>query len=111
AEDRIVKDRWALRSLRRAVDITVAAHASAIGRVRPGMYEFEVEAMLEYEFRRHGSSGPGYGTIVGGGANATILHYVDNDGRLCAGALLLVDAGAEWDLFTVDLTRTYPISG
>ena len=110
-EDRIVKDDAALRSLRRAVEITVAGHLEAMQRVRPGMHEYEIEAIVEYAFRRRGSGGPGYGTIVGAGDNATILHYVDNDGPLRDGTLLLVDAGAEWDLHTGDLTRTYPVSG
>jgi Xaa-Pro aminopeptidase len=110
-EDRIAKDDAALASLRTAVDITVAAHLEAMRRVRPGMHEFEIEALIEYEFRRRGSAGSGYGTIVGAGDNATILHYVENDGLLRAGTLLLVDAGAEWDLMSGDLTRTYPVSG
>jgi Xaa-Pro aminopeptidase len=110
-EDRIAKDEGGLRSLRRAVDITVAGHLEAMRRVRPGMHEYEIEALIEYEFRRRGSAGPGYGTIVGAGDNATILHYVDNDGLLRAGSLLLVDAGAEFDLMSGDVTRTYPVSG
>lgn len=110
-EDRIRKDDASLASLRRAVDITVAAHNAVQRTVRPGMHEFEVEAQLEYEFRRHGAGGPGYGSIVGGGANATILHYVDNDAPLRDGDLLLIDAGAEFDLHSGDLTRTFPVGG
>jgi Xaa-Pro aminopeptidase len=67
--------------------------------------------MLEYEFRRHGASGPAYGTIVGGGDNATILHYVQNDCLLRSGDLVLVDAGAECDLYAADVTRTFPVDG
>jgi Xaa-Pro aminopeptidase len=110
-EQRIVKDDAALASLRRAIDITAAAHVEAMRATRPGMYEFEVEALLEYEFRRRGAGGPGYGTIVGAGANATILHYVDNDAELRDGDLVLIDAGAEWDLHSGDLTRTFPVNG
>ncbi len=110
-EDRITKDAAALASLRRAVDITVAGHDAAMRTVRPGMHEFEVEARLEYEFRRRGASAAGYGSIVGSGANATILHYVDNDGPLRDGELLLIDAGAEFDLHSGDLTRTFPVNG
>lgn len=110
-EDRVVKDAAALRSLRKAVDITVDAHLQAMRQARPGMHEYEIEAIIEYHFRRRGSSGPGYGTIVGAGDNATILHYVDNTGVLRDGDLLLVDAGAEYDLFSGDLTRTYPVNG
>jgi Xaa-Pro aminopeptidase len=110
-ELRLRKDAGALRSLRRAVDITVDAHLAALADVRPGMGEWEVEARLEYEFRRRGASGPAYGSIVGTGANATILHYVDNGAVLRPGELLLVDAGAEWDLHAGDLTRTVPVDG
>jgi Xaa-Pro aminopeptidase len=110
-EDRVVKDAAALAALRHAVDITVDAHRLAMRATRPGMHEYEIEAILEHAFRRHGSSGPGYGSIVGSGDNATILHYVENTAPLHDGDLLLVDAGAEWELFSGDLTRTYPVSG
>jgi Xaa-Pro aminopeptidase len=75
---------------------------------RDGVKEYEVEALIDYTFRKNGGH-PGYGTIVGGGVNATILHYVDNDQPLGKGELLLVDAGCEVDGFTADVTRTYPI--
>jgi len=110
-EDRMVKDEAAMQSLRRAVDITVAGHLEAMATLRPGMHEFEVEAIVESAFRRRGAGGSGYGSIVGAGANATVLHYVDNDGLIRDGDLVLLDAGAEWDLFTGDLTRTFPASG
>ena len=110
-EDRIVKDGPGLASLRRAVDISVAGHVAAMRRTRPGVFEYEIEAVLEYEFRRRGSSGPGYGTIVGTGDNATILHYVANRDALREGEVLLVDAGAEWDYFSGDITRSWPVSG
>jgi Xaa-Pro aminopeptidase len=110
-EDRIIKDHAALDSLRRAVDITAAAHVAAMRRARPGMGEYEIEALIEYEFRRRGSTGPGYASIVGCGDNATILHYVDNRDRLCDGEILLIDAGAEWDYFSADITRSWPVSG
>lgn len=108
-EQRLIKDPEALASLRRAVHITAEAHAAAMRAARPGMHEYEIEALVEYTFRRRGASGPGYGTIVGGGANATVLHYVDNSDPLAAGQLLLIDAGAEWGGFTADITRTFPI--
>ena len=110
-EDRIVKDAAALHSLRRAVDISARGHVAAIRATCPGLHEHQIEALLEFHFRRLGAAGPGYGTIVGGGANATILHYVANNARLEDGQLLLIDAGAEWECFTGDITRTFPISG
>lgn len=110
-EDRMIKDPAALASLRHAVDLSARAHVEAMRAVRPGMHEYEIEARIEYCFRRHGSSGPGYGSIVGGGDNATILHYVENSDPLHDGQVLLVDAGAEWELFSGDITRSYPIGG
>lgn len=110
-EERIVKDKAALASLRQAVALSAHAHREAMRTTKPGMYEYEVEARLEFEFRRAGSSGPGYGSIVGAGDNATILHYVDNCDRLEDGSILLIDAGAEWDYFSGDITRSWPVNG
>ncbi len=110
-EERIVKDEAALASMRRAVDITMCGHRAALCATRPGLYEHEIEALLEFNFRRFGSTGPGYGSIVGAGDNATILHYVENRSLLRDGDLLLIDAGAEWDYFTGDITRTFPVNG
>ncbi len=110
-EDRMVKDAGALACLRRAIDISADAHLAAMAMTRPGVKEYEIEARLEYEFRRRGAAAPGYGSIVGSGDNATILHYVDNAGTLRDGELLLIDAGAEVELFTADITRTFPVSG
>jgi Xaa-Pro aminopeptidase len=78
---------------------------------RPGVNEGEIEALIDYTFRRRGGTGPGYPTIVGGGVNATILHYVENNAPLAAGQLLLVDAGCEIDGYTADVTRTFPVGG
>ena len=79
--------------------------------VRPGMKEYEVEALIEQIFRRAGAAGPSYTSIVGAGANATVLHYINNDGELRDGDLLLVDAGAEYKGYASDITRTFPING
>lgn len=111
ADDRLVKDAAAMTALRRAVDISAAGHVAAMRATRPGRLELEIEALLEHEFRRRGASGPGYETIVAAGANANTLHYTSARGALGAGELLLVDAGAEWELFTGDITRTFPVSG
>jgi Xaa-Pro aminopeptidase len=107
-ELRLVKDDDALGKLRRAAAITAEAHIAAMKAARGGVNECEIEALIDYTFRKHGGH-TGYGTICGGGVNATILHYVDNDQPLTRGELLLVDAGGELDGFTADVTRTYPI--
>ena len=107
-ELRLIKDADGLGKMRRAVEVTREAHTAAMRAARDGVKEYEIEALLDYSFRKSGGH-PGYGTIVGGGINATILHYVDNDQSLHKGELLLVDAGCEIDGFTADVTRTYPI--
>ena len=110
-EDRLVKDAAAMASLRHAISLSALGHTEAAAHLRAGIYEYEVEARLEYAFRRSGSSGPGYGSIVGAGDNANILHYVENAAMIGSDDLLLVDAGCEWELFTGDITRCYPASG
>ena len=110
-EERIVKDPPALASLRQAIAISGAGHLAAMRATRPGLHEYEIEAVLQHTFLSRGSSGPGYTSIVGAGANATVLHYIANRSPLRAGQLLLVDAGAEWDLFSGDITRVWPVSG
>jgi Xaa-Pro aminopeptidase len=79
--------------------------------VKPGMKEYEVEAMLEAYFRKHGASGSSYTSIIGSGGNATVLHYISNQDELKDGDLLLVDAGAEYKGYASDITRTFPING
>ena len=108
-EMRLVKSDDEIATLRRAAAITAEAHTAAMRTARAGMGEHEVEALIDYTFRRRGATGPGYPSIVGGGANAVILHYVDNNAALDDGKLLLVDAGCEVDGFTADVTRTFPI--
>ncbi len=107
-ELRLIKDADGLGKMRRAAEVTRQAHTAAMRAARDGVMEYEVEALIDYTFRKSGGH-PGYGTIVGGGVNATILHYVDNAEPLHEGELLLVDAGCEVDGFTADVTRTYPI--
>jgi Xaa-Pro aminopeptidase len=97
--------------LRKAAAISAEAHRAAMAAGRPGTFEYEIEAVIDYTFRRRGGHGPGYGTIVGAGENATILHYVDNDQAIADGDLVLVDAGCEYRQYTADITRTWPASG
>jgi len=107
-ELRLIKDADALGKMRRAVEVTRQAHTAAMKAARDGVKEYEIEALIDYTFRKNGGH-PGYGTIVGGGVNTTILHYVDNQEPLRKGELLLIDAGGEIEGFTADVTRTYPV--
>jgi Xaa-Pro aminopeptidase len=108
-EMRLFKSEIELGLLRRAAAITAEAHTAAMRSARHGVGEHEIEALIDYTFRRRGGSGPGYPSIVGSGANAVILHYVENSARLEAGQLLLIDAGCEVDGYTADVTRTFPV--
>ncbi len=108
-EMRLVKDDFEMQQMRAAIAAASAGHLRAMQDTRAGMREFELEAMIEYEFRRRGARGPAYGTIVGGGDNANTLHYRENNAVLQTGQLVLIDAGAEMDLYAADITRTFPI--
>jgi Xaa-Pro aminopeptidase len=110
-EMRLVKDAHEIATMRRAASISAGAHVRAMRATRPGAMEYEVEAELLYEFRRHGAQFPAYWPIVAGGANACVLHYRDNSQRLADGDLLLIDAGCELDGYASDITRTFPVNG
>jgi Xaa-Pro aminopeptidase len=110
-ELRVVKGPDELELMQTAADIAAEAHVEAMKAVRAGMREYEVEALIEQIFRRRGAAGPAYTSIVGAGPNATVLHYINNDGELRDGDLLLVDAGAEYKGYASDITRTFPING
>jgi Xaa-Pro aminopeptidase len=97
--------------MRQACRITSEGHIAAMQAVKPGMYEYQVEALIEQEFRARGAAAPGYGTIAGSGVNATVLHYVENESICRDGELLLVDAGAEYMGYSGDITRTFPVNG
>ena len=108
---RVKKDAAEIARLREAARISVAAFREALGRVRDGAGEWEVEAALEAGFRSRGANGPAFASIVAAGANACTLHYTANDARIGAGDLVLMDAGAEFDYYAADITRTVPVSG
>ena len=110
-EMRLVKDASEIETMRRAASISSQAHVRAMQRTRPGLMEYEVEAELLHEFRRSGAQSPAYTSIVAGGANACVLHYVSNDAVLNDGDLLLIDAGCELDGYASDITRTFPVNG
>ncbi len=110
-ELRMVKTDEELILMQKAIDITTAAHREAIKSIEPGMYEYEVEALIEYVFRRNGSEYPGFPSIIGSGENSTILHYESNRRRMEAGDLVVMDIGAEYHGYSADVTRTVPVSG
>lgn len=110
-EMRMRKSADEIAIMQRAADISLEAHRRAAGLARDGRYEYELEAELGHVFRASGGAGPAYGSIVGGGVNATILHYIRNDQRLSAGDLVLIDAGVELEGYASDVTRTYPVDG
>jgi Xaa-Pro aminopeptidase len=108
-EMRLRKAPEEVAAMREAAGITREAHELAMARARPGMHEYEVEALLIDTFRRRGSERPAYGSIVGSGPNACVLHYRRNDRRIDAGDLLLIDAGCEYGYYASDVTRTFPV--
>ncbi len=110
-ELRLRKGPEELHALRKAAAISADAHVAAMRQGRPGTFEYELEATIDYAFRSRGGAGPGYGTIVGAGENATILHYVENRCAIADGDLVLIDAGCEYNHYTADITRTWPASG
>ena len=110
-ELRLYKSPAELAEMRRAAEITTEAHIECMRQTQPGMNECEVDALIEYTFRRRGSTGAAYTNIVAGGANACILHYVENDQTLADGDLLLIDAGSESNYYASDVTRTFPVNG
>ena len=108
---RLVKDPEEVARIRRAASVTVDTYVDLAAAIEPGAGEWELEAVLDGGFRRRGAWGPAYPTIVGSGANALVLHHTSNDRVLQKGDLVLVDAGAEVDLYAADVTRTFPVSG
>ncbi len=110
-EQRLIKSAAELRVMREAAEITCHGHVRAMQTCRAGMTENQLEAELVYEFMRRGARTTAYSSIVGGGANACVLHYVDNGATLRKNDLVLIDAGAEYQLYAADVTRTFPVSG
>ena len=110
-ELRLRKEPREIEALRTAVELTRKGHLASMKAGRPGAHEYELHALLEREFRHGGGRGWGYYPIVAAGENATVLHYNDNRVQIREGELVLIDAGAEYDLYTADVTRTFPASG
>lgn len=110
-EMRLIKDAAELATMRKAAQISAAAHRRAMTTTRAGLHEYDIVAELNHEFLRLGAQAPAYTPIVAGGANACVLHYIENRDTLAAGDLLLIDAACELDGYAADITRTFPIDG
>lgn len=110
-EMRLFKSAAEVKLIRRAGEISAAAHVRAMKAVKPGLYEYQLEAEYLHEFMHRGARTPAYPSIVGGGKNACVLHYIENSSKLKFGDLVLVDAAGELDNYASDITRTYPVNG
>jgi len=110
-EMRVFKSAADVEGMRRAVGVSCEGHIAAMRYARPGMHEYEIQAIVEYVFTSRGAQENAYPSIVAGGANATVLHYISNRDRVGDNDLVLIDAGAEVDCYCGDITRTWPISG
>ena len=111
SEMRLIKNEEELRRIRKACDITVDGHIAAMSAAKPGMYEYELEAYVDATFRSSGANGTAFPTIVASGGNATTLHYRMNDCQIKDDTLVLIDAGAEYQRYCGDVTRTFPVNG
>lgn len=110
-ELRLFKSPQEIKKMRYAAEASVKAHIRAMQFTQPGKFEYEVEAELIHEFMKHGCRSPAYPSIVGGGENGCILHYIENNSKLKNNDLLLIDAGAEYQCYAADITRTFPVNG
>ncbi len=110
-ELRLFKSSAEIKAMRQAAEISAQAHIRAMQFTQPGKWEYQVEAEIIHEFMKNDCRSPAYPSIVGGGENGCILHYIDNNHRLKNNELLLIDAGAEYDYYAGDITRTFPING
>jgi Xaa-Pro aminopeptidase len=108
---RTVKDSGEVALLHKAVDASVAAHLAAMKAVKPNVKEYEISALLEYEWERRGCERAAYSSIVGSGHNSTVLHYSENTNTMKAGDVVVIDAAGEYSMYAADITRTLPING
>lgn len=108
---RLVKSPFEIRVMQHAIDISIEAHLRAQATVKQARWEYETQAEIEYVFKRRNADYWGYPSIVGCGPNATTLHYVESQGEIKPGNLFLIDVGAEYDHYTADITRTFPVNG
>ncbi|MCA1622883.1 MAG: aminopeptidase P N-terminal domain-containing protein [Acidobacteria bacterium] len=110
-EMRLHKTEEEVELMQKSADIAADAHILAMQSAKPGMNESQIEAIIEHHFRMNGAASVAYNSIIGGGANATILHYVENNAELKDGELILIDAGAHYKGYASDITRTFPVNG
>jgi Xaa-Pro aminopeptidase len=110
-EMRIIKSDYEIELMRKAGQISAHAHLRAMQNCRPGMYEYELEAIIQAEYLRNGSRSPAYNHIIGAGENSCVLHYIDNNQIIKDGDLVLIDSGAEYNHYAADITRTFPANG
>ena len=110
-EMRLFKTAGEVKIMRKAGEISAKAHVRAMKASRPGVFEYQLQAEIEHEFAMSGSVGPAYSSIVGGGKNGCVLHYVENRDPLRDGDLVLIDAGCEYQNYAADITRTFPVNG
>lgn len=108
---RTVKDAGEIALIRKAVDDSAAAHLAAMKAVKPNVKEYEISALMDYEWGRRGCERPSYSPIIGSGHNSTVLHYSDNTNTMKAGDVVVIDAAAECSMYAADITRTLPING
>ncbi len=107
---RLIKDKYEIECMKKAAVISNSAHVLAMTSAKHGMYEYQIESLIESKFRSEGASGPAYPSIVGSGTNSTILHYIKNSKKIKKGDLILIDAGCEYENYASDVTRTFPVS-
>ena len=111
SEMRLIKSSAEIKLMRKAAEISAHAHRRVMTYCRPHLSEYHLQAEIEHEFMRSGAAGPAYTSIVGGGKNACVLHYIENRDKLRSGDLVLIDAGCEYENYAADITRTFPVSG
>ena len=97
--------------MRKAGEISAAAHVRAMQECQPGRYEYHLEAAIQHTFAEHGARFPAYNSIVGSGKNACCLHYTENNCKMAEGDLVVIDAGCEYEGYAADITRTFPVAG
>jgi Xaa-Pro aminopeptidase len=108
---RVHKDAGEIRLLQKAVDVSVLAHTAAMKALKPNLPEYQISALLQYEWERRGCERAAYPSIVGSGHNSTVLHYSENSAAMKPGEVVVIDAAAECSMYAADITRTLPVSG